>query len=280
MKTIAKIILTAAFACFLDVYAFAQTSMPGKVFVAEINGGVTFIVGGKVIELKKGQSVLIEGAHIETGPGANVVLVYSNGTSIYIDEKTIIDINRFVQKPFPAGADTTVLEPSASETIGRVSQGRVIITTNELATGTSMVYLTPESQVRVRGREVVIEVKDQETNIILLRGDVTVTPLNAPAGDIGETLHDGQMAIVTTTAAAVTAAATIQIVPAPQIQANDLGIKVAATERAQQTVIFETVTTPTPGGTNTTTDVQAKAIVPVSLPVQLTVSPSTLRTGG
>jgi hypothetical protein len=280
MKTIAKIILTAAFACFLDVYAFAQTSMPGKVFVAEINGGVTFIVGGKVIELKKGQSVLIEGAHIETGPGANVVLVYSNGTSIYIDEKTIIDINRFVQKPFPAGADTTVLEPSASETIGRVSQGRVIITTNELATGTSMVYLTPESQVRVRGREVVIEVKDQETNIILLRGDVTVTPLNAPAGDIGETLQDGQMAIVTTTAAAVTAAATIQIVPAPQIQANDLGIKVAATERAQQTVIFETVTTPTPGGTNTTTDVQAKAIVPVSLPVQLTVSPSTLRTGG
>ncbi len=280
MKTTVKIILTAAFACFLTAIAFAQASIPGKVFVAEINGGVTFIVGGKVIALKKGQSVPVEGAHIETGPAANVVLVYSNGTSIYIDEKTIIDINRFVQRPFPAGADTTVLEPSASDTIARVSQGRVIITTNELATGTSMVYSTPESQVRVRGREVVIEVKDQTTNITLLHGDVTVTPLNAPPGDIGETLYGGQMAIITTTAAAVTAAATVQIVPTPQIRVDDFGTKVAATERAQQTVIFETVTTPIPGGTNSTSEIQVKAIVPVSLPVQLTVSPSTLRTGG
>jgi hypothetical protein len=277
MKTIAKIILTAAFACFLTAFAFAQTSMPGKVFVAEVNGSVTFIVGGKVIELKKGQSVLVEGAHIETGPGANLVLVYSNGTSIYVDEKTIIDIRRFVQKPFPVGIDTTVIEPSASETIGRITQGRVIITTNELATGTSMIYLTPETQVRVRGREVVIEVTDQATNVTLLHGDVTVTPLNAAPGDIGQTLHDGQMAIVTSSATAVAA---VEVVPAPQVQANDLGIKVAATERAQQTVIFETVTTPTPGGTNTTAEVQAKAIVPVDLPVQLTVSPSTLRTGG
>jgi hypothetical protein len=277
MKTIVKIILTAAFACFLTAFAFAQTSMPGKVFVAEINGSVTFIVGGKVIDLKKGQSVLVEGAHIETGPGANLVLVYSNGTSIYIDEKTIIDIRRFVQKPFPVGIDTTVIEPSASETIGRITQGRVIITTNELATGTSMIYLTPETQVRVRGREVVIEVTDQATNITLLHGDVTVTPLNAAPGDIGQTLHDGQMAIV---ASSATAAAVVEVVPAPQVQANDLGTKVAATERAQQTVIFETVTTPTPGETTPTAEVQAKAIVPVDLPVQLTVSPSTLRTGG
>jgi hypothetical protein len=277
MKTIAKIILTAAFACFLSAFASAQTSMPGKVFVAEVNGSVTFIVGGKVVDLKKGQSVLIEGAHIETGPGANVVLVYSNGTSMYIDEKTIVEIRRFVQKPFPMGIDTTVIEPSASETIGRLTQGRVIITTNELATGTSMIYLTPDTQVRVRGREVVIEVTDQATNVTLLRGDVTVTPLNAPPGDIGQTLHDGQRAIVTSSATAV---ATVEVVPAPQVLANDLGLKVAAAERAQQTVVFETVTTTAAGEANPTAEVQAKAIVPVDLPVQLTVSPSSLRTGG
>jgi hypothetical protein len=174
------------------------------------------------------------------------------------------------------GIDTTVLEPSASDTIGRVTQGRVIITTNELATGTSMIYLTPESEVRVRGREVVIAVTDRGTTVTLLHGDVTITPLNAPAGEIGTTLHSGQLATITSTAAG---AGTVQVVTLSPSQTNEFATQVASAQRAQQTVIFETVTTSS-GGTNTATDIQAKAIVPVDLPVHLTVSPATLRTGG
>ena len=176
MKTTAKIILSAVICSFLTLSAFAQANLPGKVFVSEVNGAVTFIVGGKTVQLKKGESIPVEGAHIETATGASLVLVYSNGSSIYIDENTVVDIRRFVQKPFTPGVDSTVMEPSISETIAKVTQGRVVISTNELATGSSMIYLTPDSQVRIRGKEVVIEVQDQTTNVILMNGDVTVTP--------------------------------------------------------------------------------------------------------
>jgi hypothetical protein len=200
---------------------------------------------------------------IETGPGASTILVYSNGTSIFVDEKTIVEIRKFVQKPFPSGVDTAVIEPSVSDTLASVKQGRVIITTNELAAGTSMIYLTPQSQVKIRGKEVVIEVQEQETRVLLLAGDATVTPQNAAPGSVGQTLHGGQMAIVQ-----------IQVLPLDPDAASKVSPQVAAAERAQKIVVFGTV------NVDGAPDIQARAVVPVNLPVPLTVSPSTLRTGG
>jgi hypothetical protein len=139
----------------------------------------------------------------------------------------------------------------------------VIITTNELAAGTSMVYLTPQSQVKIRGKEVVIEVKEQETRVLLLAGDATVTPQNAAPGSVGQTLHGGQMAIVQ-----------IQVMPLDPEAASQVAPQVAAAERAQKIVVFGTA------NADGAPDIQARAVVPVNLPVPLTVSPSTLRTGG
>lgn len=279
MKTTTKIILSAALSSLLTLAAFAQATIPGKVFVAEVNGAVTYISGGKVIKLEKGQSLPADGAHIETAAGSSLVLVYSNGSSIYIDQNTIVDIQRFTQKPFTPGVDTTVLEPSTSDTLAKITQGRVVISTNELATGTSMVYQTPESQVQIRGREVVIEVQNQTTNVVTLAGDVTVTPTNAPPGDIGQALHTGDMAVVTNTSASTTATPTVQIVPITSNLSNSLAPMLASTERAQSTVVFQSVTTQGAGAENATTVIQAQAVVPAAEPVQLTVSPSTLRTG-
>jgi hypothetical protein len=281
MKTTTKFVLFAAISSVLPLGVFAQASIPGKIFVAEVNGAVTYVAGGKVIKLEKGESVPADGAHIETAAGSSLVLVYSNGTSVFIDQNTIIDIRRFTQKPFTPGVDTTVLEPSASDTLGKITQGRVIISTNELATGTSMIYQTPESQVQIRGREVVIEVQNQTTNVVTLAGDVTVTPVNAPPGDIGEALHTGDMAVVTTTSAASTATPSVQVVPINTTLTASLAPMLASTQRAQSTVVFESVTTPAGAGANNpTTVIQAQAVVPAAMPVQLTVSPSTLRTGG
>ena len=197
MKMTGKAFLSAAISGLLTLPAFAQTKIPGKAFVAEVSGGITLIREGAVVELRKGLSLPIEGARIETAPGASAIFVFSNGTSLLVDEKTIVDVLRFVQAPFPAGVDTTVIEPSVSDTRVRVTQGRVVITTNTLATGTSMVYETPQSQVRIRGREIVIQVEGQTTSVILLHGDATVRAANAAPGDVGQILHDGQMAVVT-----------------------------------------------------------------------------------
>lgn len=277
MKTTGRLILGAALCCLTTLSALAQESVPGKVYVAEVNGGVTFTVGGKVIALKKGDSLPAQGARIETTRGANVILVYSNGTSILIDEQTIVEIRKFVQKPFPNGIDTAVIEPSISDTLVSVTQGRVIVTTNELATGTSMVYLTPQSQVKIRGKEVVIEVRDQDTRVTMVIGDATVTPLNAPPGGMGQVLQAGQVAVVTNPPASTAAGPeTIQVAAVDQSVLNAFSQQIAATERAQKIVTFETVT---PAG-GSPPEIQAKAVVPANLPVPLTVSPSTLRTGG
>lgn len=279
MKISPRLVLSTALCSILSASAFAQTSLPGKVFVAQVTGDITYVVDGQVVTLVKGETIPVQGAHIETAQGASLVLVYSNGTSIYIDQNTILDINRFVQKPFPAGVDTTVLEPSTSNTLGRLTQGRVVISTNQLATGTSMIYETPDSQVRIRGKDVVIEVEKNITNVIMLRGDATVIGANAAPGDVGRVLHSGEMAIVTGSLTSTIAPAVVRVVQTNTNQQNGVAPLLAATQRAQSVVVFQTVTTDTGNG-DTAQEIESKAVVSADPPVQLTVSPSTLRTGG
>ncbi|MFA5057012.1 MAG: hypothetical protein WC485_02770, partial [Opitutaceae bacterium] len=238
MKTAGKLFAGTVLYCLATVSALTQETVPGKVYVAEVVGGVTFTMGGKVINLKKGDSLPVQGARIETAGAASVILVYSNGTSILIDEKTIVEIRKFIQKPFPGGVDTAVLEPSVSDTLASIIQGRVIVIANELASGTSMIYLTPQSQVKIRGKEVVIDVRDQETRISMLAGDATVMPQNAGPDNLGQPLHGGQTAVVTNSAA--TGPETIQVTALDQNFLNSVSLQVAATERAQKVVVFQT----------------------------------------
>jgi hypothetical protein len=242
--------------------ARAQDAIPGKLYVAEIGGAVTITAGGKLADVKKGLSLTAQGARIETAAAGYAVLVYSNGTAIYLDEKTILEVDRFTQIPFPAGTDTSVNEPSVSNTLGRLAQGRLIIATNKLATGTSMVYLSPHGEVRVRGQEVVIEASDRETRVLVVAGDVTVRPRNAAAGEVGRVVLTGQMVVLGVTAADAQSIDAALVPP--------LTPKIEAAERARTIVRFEAV-----GG-----DIQPRVSVPTDLPVNLTVSPSTLRTGG
>jgi hypothetical protein len=278
MTMTGRAFLLAAISGLLAGPAFAQMSMAGKAFVAEVNGGITFIRDGAVVELHKGDSLPIQGARIETAAGASAIFVFSNGTSLYVDEKTIAEVLQFDQKPFPAGIDTTVVEPSVSNTLVRVTQGRVIITTNTLATGTSMVYRTPQAEVRIRGRQVVVQVDGLTTRVIVLRGDATVRAAGGAPGDVGQILHDGQMAVATSGSSAPASAAPIQVAAAEPALTAPLAPMLAASERAQHIVLFASVTTGE--GANATTEIQARAVVPAVPPVELTVSPSTLRTGG
>lgn len=278
MNLTGKLLLTAAIGGLLAAPALAQSSVAGKVFVAEITGGITFIRDGTVVELKKGTSLPIQGARIETALGASAIFVFSNGTSLFVDEKTIVEVLRFEQMPFPPGIDTTVVEPSVSNTLVRVTRGRVIITTNNLATGTSMVYRTPETQVRVRGKEIVIEVAGMTTTVTVVHGDATVNVPDPGPADVGQVLHDGQTAVVTNTSGAPLSAGAIQVAALDPRLANALAPLIASAERAQRIVLFESVTSGE--GANATTEIQARPVVPANPPVDLTVSPSTLRTGG
>jgi len=271
MNITTRVIYCAAAFCAAVIAGSAQEFVPGKVYVAEITGGVAYTVAGGRQELKKGISLPVQGARNETTPAAHVVLVYSNGTSLYVDEKTVIQIAKFEQKPFPKGIDTTVTEPSVSHTVGRITQGRIIITTNKLMTGTTMIYMTPHAQVKIRGHEVVIEVYDRESRIYVVNGEVTVSPVGASAGGLGVVIHSGQEAVVTDSS--VSTSDKIQVLPIDQSYLDSIASQLAAGERAQKIVVFETVT----GADGS--EIQANPVVPSNLPVQMTVSPATLQTG-
>ncbi len=269
MKTTARVVLGAFAFCAAMLAGSAQDFLPGKVYVAEIAGGVAFNLNGSLNPLKKGDTLPIQGARNETAAAAHVVLVFSNGTSLYVDEKTLVQIIKFEQKPFPKGIDTTATEPSVSHTLGRITQGRIIVTTNKLATGTTMVYMTPHAEVKIRGDQVVIEVDDRQSRIIVVSGDVTVTPQNGSARGVGLVLHSGQMTIVTDSSPGSPSAPLSALGVDPGLL-DALSSFLAAGERAQKIVVFETVSGP--GGS----EIQANPVVPANLPVQLTVTPSNL----
>ena len=255
--------------CLSVVAARAQEAVPGKLYVAETGGGVTLTAADKLVDAKKGLSVPAPGDRLETAAAAYVVAVYSNGTAIYLDQKSVLEIETFTQKPFPAGTDTSVNEPSVSTTLARLSQGRVIVATNKLATGTSMVYLTPHGEVRIRGQEVVIEANDRQTRILVVQGDVTVLRNHAPAGEVGRVLKSGEMAVLGAETPGDLAGSVSALAPA---QVTPLTPQIEAAERARTIVRFESVDS----GSN----IQPRVSVPTNLPVNLTVSPSTLQTGG
>jgi hypothetical protein len=136
-----------------------------------------------------------------------------------------------------------------------------------------MIYVSPQGEARIRGQEVVIEVTDHETRVIVVLGDVTVRSRNAPTGNVGMVLQSGQLAVLTNSPA-TDLAGNLQVSPADPGAVSALAPLIEAAERARRIVRFETVS-----GDNAP-EIQARVAVPVDLPVNLTVSPSTLRTGG
>lgn len=268
MNITSRVIAGAVTFCAAVLAGSAQDFIPGKIYVAEIAGGISFSIAGTTTVLKKGDTLPVQGARNETAPAAHVAYVYSNGTSLYIDEKTVVQVSKFEQRPFPKGVDITVTEPSVSHTMGRITQGRIVVTTNKLATGTTMIYLTPHAEVKVRGQEVVIEVTDRDSRIYVVNGDVTVTPLGGSTRGIGQVLHTGQEAVVTDSSTGP-----VQVLAMDQGLLDSLAPIIAVGERVRQIVVFETV----PGTDGP--EIQANPVVPTNLPVQLTVSPATLRTG-
>jgi len=71
-------------------------------------------------------------------------MVYSNGTGIYFDPDTRMEIRKFVQEPFTPNRADMETEPSISQTQTFLSRGLVGLCTSRLVAGSSMVYQTAE----------------------------------------------------------------------------------------------------------------------------------------
>lgn len=212
-----------------------------KLYMAEAVGETSLQNGDKIYTARQATAFDAPGTVIETKAGAHNALVYSNGTGMFVDENTRVEIDRFVQEPFQPERNNqrldTPLEPSISQSNVHVSQGAVGVCTSQLMSGSSMNYSTPHGNVNIRGGKVSIETTGDATYIDLLEGDITVR--GSGGRDVGgQILRPGERATITPSPSGQPM---ISVGPIPQaaMQAADERTETAC--NAKKTVTFEVI---------------------------------------
>ena len=282
--------------------AFAQRQLgkkkgpTSKLYIAEAKGDTQIQTGDKIYTARQATAFDAPGTVIETKENSHNTLVYSNGTGLYIDQNTRVEIDRFVQEPFNpqrnASAEALV-EPSISHSDVFVSRGAVGICTSQLVSGSSMSYATKHATVNIRGGKVSIETNANETTIDLLEGDITVRSGGKDIG--GQIIRPGERAVIRPGPAGQPSSVTISQIPPERLQVVDDRVNVAC--NAKKTVTFEVIEkraeagldapplaapagpeTPgsTPAGDDPTQEIVAKPTVPEQLPSNVVVSPDRL----
>lgn len=173
-----------------------------KVYMAEAQGESEIQNGDKIYTARQATAFDAPGTVIETKANSHNTLVFSNGTGLFVDESTHVEINRFVQEPFRPERNSqldTPYEPSISQSEVFVSRGAVGVCTSQLISGSSMLYSTPQGSVNIRGGRVSIESNPVETIIDLLEGDLTVRHNDRDVG--GQILRPGERATIRPAAA-------------------------------------------------------------------------------
>jgi hypothetical protein len=247
--TLPHLLAIFALACSLVVpSAFAQRSLgkkkgpTSKVYLAEAVGDTQIQNGDKIYTARQATAFDAPGTVIETKAGAHNAVVYSNGTGMYVDQNTRVEIDRFVQEPFQPERGSqrldTPLEPSISQSNVHVAAGAVGICTAQLVSGSSMNYSTPHGNVNIRGGKVSIETNDNETYIDLMEGDITVR--GSGGRDVGgQILRPGERATIT--ASRTGGQPTISVGPIPQAAMETADERTATACNAKKTVTFDVI---------------------------------------
>lgn len=289
-----------------SAFAASQKRNPAsKLFVTDVQGEAEINTGDKIEELERKTVHTAQGTVIETKKAEDDTqkdknsssMVYSNGTGIYFDSDTRLEVRKFAQEPFAPNRTDMDVEPSISQTQAFLARGAIGLCTSKMVAGSSMVYQTPQATINVRGRKVIIETNEQFTKVSMIEGESTVRGGIGSNIDLGgQSLHAGQQAIIRQGSAG--SPPIVQIAQIPQSEMNPLDDKVSMACMAKKTVYFEVVgktgagpgeaekNTPEGGSPVTAFDTDGKTgaeqeIVPVevspaNLPVQFTVSPARL----
>lgn len=215
----------------LDASAQGRRKNPtSKIYVADVNGSAQIDTGETIDDLTKRSVYTAQGTVIETKEDSTNAMVLSNGTGLYFDPLTRLEVRRFVQEPFTPNRNDMEVEPSVSTTETFLSRGTIGLCTSKLVAGSTMNYNTPHAGVRIRGRRAAIEVTPEGTKVSLIEGDITVRAGSLDAG--GQRLEPGQQAIISPSGG-------IRIQPIPPGEMKGLDDKVSMACAARKTVYFD-----------------------------------------
>lgn len=246
--------------------ARAQAKNPvGKIYVASVTGESVINRGSKLEAVTVKSSYVAEGSVIETKPKASNALVLSNGTGLYLDSDSRLEIQKFAQEPFAAGRTDLEVEPSRSQTEAFVIRGSLGVCTGKLVAGSSLKYGTSLATLSTQNARLVIESTAEFTRVSILDGDGLIR--GGPLDTVGRMLHAGEQAIIR--AGAPNEPNQITVSPIGDRDRAAVEERTFAACAARKTVYFETS-----GEDNS--DVKAVPVVNETLPVPITVSPSRL----
>jgi len=213
MKTTPNLFVLSLLTGLAPHFASGAENLLGKFYVSSVYGRVECISGDQVFDLKKGDAVLARGSSLTSFAGGNATLVLSNETAIFVDEKTELTINKFEQQPF-LPTKSMAVEPSNSDTLATVSAGRIVISTPQLLSGTSLIFETPHARIsflngQPGGQKAFVEVTDRQTRFALVSGAAAFQERGADGAfaSIGTRLSSGEQATAQTPPAPGAAAA-------------------------------------------------------------------------
>ncbi|HWA28461.1 MAG TPA: hypothetical protein VG734_22620 [Lacunisphaera sp.] len=251
-----------------------------KLYVAETEGETDVQNGDKIFSIRQSSAFDAPGTIIETKADSHNTLVYSNGTGLFVDEMTRLEIKRFSQEPFkaePASQFTSAHEPSISQSDVLLSHGLVALCTSQLISGSAMLYHTPHASINIRGGRLVIESTATETIVDLLEGDLTIRQGTRDVS--GQILRPGERAIIRP-AAGAGQEPTITIEPIPAKVQPRIEERTAKACNARRSVTFESVAGNANDGNEIAGagagDIVARPTVPQEPPTNIVVSPDRL----
>jgi hypothetical protein len=175
--------LVAALCVTVVVHAQSRQKSPtSKLYVADTVGDTQIDTGTEIDDLTKKSVYNAEGTTIETKPNSNSSVVLSNGTGLYFDVSTRVQIKNFEQEAFRPNRSDIEDEPSISRTRIYIDHGVVGVSTSKLVAGSEMICETSLATAFISGRQTVITAQDDMTVISMVQGESTVQagPLDHP----------------------------------------------------------------------------------------------------
>ncbi len=248
----------------VSLLAADKKNPASKAYITDVEGQATVFVGeGRIEDSKKREVYAAEGIVLETEKKSNQSLVLSNGTGIYMDEVTHLEVKKFVQEPFTPNRSDLDMEPSISQTGGLISHGYVAICTPKIVAGSRMVYTTPHGEIKLFNNKVAINVGDNATEVIPVEGEFKVELRSGhfeiiKVGD--RVIFDGQ--IITTR-------------KADKKEMDKATENVAIACNARKTVYFDVVKRYESDGVIEI--LVAYPVTQIKLPTEFTVSPATIK---
>src|SRR4051812_18838375 len=101
-------IMTIVPSSFAQQSPFEKTPPVANIYIADAKGEAQIENGGKIYAIRQSTAFNAPGTVIETRAKAHSTVVYSNGTGMFVDESTRVEIEHFTQEPFHLGSDKTL----------------------------------------------------------------------------------------------------------------------------------------------------------------------------